>query len=112
MKTRLPQLLTQHDEQQFDKQLAQAIMALPLKDLPLQQACTQGGWIDEHSLQLASLKQQESACTIEIEFHVFFTELTGGCNCHDDPASSINQCTLLASFDKADGTTELSLIDE
>ena len=112
MKTKLPQLLAQQHEQQFDKQLAQAIMQLPLKDLPLQQACTQGGWIDENSLQLASLNKQNRAGTIDVQFHVFFTELTGGCNCHDDPASSINQCTLLASFDKTNGTTELSLIDD
>ena len=76
------------DDANFADRLRDALSTLPPGILPLAQACTQGGLVDETGRSLSVLGTQHSSGQWVARVGVFFTERVGGCNCHDDPAES------------------------
>lgn len=67
-------------------QLVALLESLPSGRLPLQDACSRGGIVDEstRTIGLAGTGMQGDRNAIDIE--VFFNEVVGGCNCHDEPS--------------------------
>jgi hypothetical protein len=76
--------LSECDEKYLPQAVASAVMGLPAGSLPLHAGCTQGGWVDDSALAVNVLELRSDAQRIEARVGVFFTELVGGCNCHDD----------------------------
>ena len=54
-------------------------------DWPLQAGCTQGGWADASGLQVSVLAVAPHGADWHVDLVLFFSEVVGGCNCHDDP---------------------------
>ena len=74
------------DEKSLAQTIARALEALPPGELPLQACCSQGGWVDDSQLAVSVLELRPDTHCVVARVGVFFTELVGGCNCHDDPA--------------------------
>lgn len=97
---------------QFSPAIKQALEELPSGSLPLEKATTQGGMVDDKNISVGILNMQTNAPYIQIKFSVFFTEIIGGCNCHDDPAEANVYCEMLAKLHKQSGETSFTLLDD
>lgn len=75
------------DEQVLSKRLLDDLAANAGQLLPLQAGCTQGGWADTRDLSLSVAAWAVGEDEIVAVIAAFYTELVGGCNCHDDPVS-------------------------
>ena len=65
--------------------LKDEIKHLDAGSLPLQQFTTQGGIVDDADISVTVLGLDDQGDEIRAKVGVFFTEVVGGCNCHDDP---------------------------
>ena len=95
----------------FEAALKAELVSLPPGSLPLQQATSQGGIVDENSITVSVLSSELSAGRIESRVCVFFDEIVGGCNCHDDPVASHSQCILLVGIDRRTGEADFTLLE-
>lgn len=100
------------DDQQLKRQLALALAELPAEQLPLQDGCTQGGMIDASDLAVSVLDVQQSPGRLSARVGVFFTEVVGGCNCHDDPGRSNAYCVLEVGVDGERDTLSLRVVPD
>jgi len=79
--------------------------------LRLQGGCLQGGWADHAGLELGLLNRAGDPRRGElIEVLALFTEVVGGCNCHDDPVRYPASCRLTFRID-ATGAVHLTGTD-
>ena len=53
--------------------------------LPLQAHTSQGGMVDDSNISVTVLKLNDKGEELLATLGIFFTEVVGGCNCHDDP---------------------------
>lgn len=81
--------------------LLQRLRALSPGVLPLQAACSRGGIADETRRQIglsggfsAAMGADTGAAAQAVGVEVFFTEVVGGCSCHDDPSEFPSVCRL------------------
>jgi hypothetical protein len=75
------------DERVMSEQLLDHLAANGGQLLPLQAGCTQGGWADTNNLSLSMFALDVGKREIVAVVAAFYTEVVGGCNCHDDPVS-------------------------
>jgi hypothetical protein len=94
-------------EQGLARALASALEALPPGALPLRECCNQGGWVDDSALAFSVLELRPDPLCIEARVGVFFTELVGGCNCHDDPAQVNAYGVFEVRIDRISGLAEV-----
>lgn len=80
--------------------------------LPLHRATTQGGMVDDSRLSVTVLTAKEVDGRIQVRAGVFFTEVIGGCNCHDDPVEANGYCQLGISIDPHDGSAAFTLLPD
>ena len=78
----------QPDSSAYSRILKQELEALQPGSLPLQQFTTQGGVVDDADISVTVLSVVGHEHEILAKVGVFFTEVVGGCNCHDDPVHS------------------------
>ena len=86
--------------------LKRAIESLEPGTLPLAQATTQGGHVDDSQVSATILSVAETERSIEARAGVFFHEIVGGCSCGDPPVSENASCEIRVSIDKATGEAE------
>ncbi len=103
MSVHLPDCLNCPDEAAFAARLKTAITQLPPGSLPLQQATTQGGLVDDSQIAVTVLGSEREGDEIIARVGVFFEEVVGGCNCHDDPTSVNSYCTLQVRINANNG---------
>jgi hypothetical protein len=103
----LPQCLGLTDADEFKRTLAGALRALPPGTLPLQAGCFQGGWADDRDIAVTVLSASQAPDRITARVGVFFTELVGGCNCHDDPLEANGYCVLAVAIDRHSGAATI-----
>lgn len=96
----------------FSRTLKREVANLPSGLLPLHRCTTQGGQVDDSNLSSCILKQSETDRCIQIKLAIFFIELVGGCNCHDDPVTENGYCELLVCIDKQTAVVEFTVIDD
>lgn len=96
----LPASVEHWGSPRFDSTLKAELRKLKRGTLPLTQATTQGGMVDDSDISVSVLKSSESNDSIVVRASVFFDEIVGGCNCHDDPVSENAHCTLRVTIDK------------
>ncbi len=111
MSIHLPDCLNCPDGATFAARLKTAITQLPPGSLPLQQATTQGGLVDDSQIAVTVLGSQRGDNEIVARVGVFFEEVVGGCNCHDDPVSVNGYCTLQVRIDANTGEAKFLLIN-
>lgn len=91
------------DRDAFAACLVSALKALPPGSLPLRAGCEQGGLVDDSDVSVSVLEVDRAAEHDIARVGVFFTELVGGCSCHDDPAHANAYCLLEVAIRRTDG---------
>jgi hypothetical protein len=104
--------LAETDQAGFAQRLRAALLALPAGTLPLAEACTQGGLVDESDLALSVLSSEHSAQAARARVGVFFSERVGGCNCHDDPLDITAYAVIEVRLDRAAGCASYRCVSE
>ena len=112
MPVHLPDCLNCPDEATFAARLKTAITQLPPGSLPLQQATTQGGLVDDSQITVTVLGSEREGDEIVARVGVFFEEVVGGCNCHDDPVSVNGYCMLQVRIDANTGEARFTYVAE
>lgn len=93
-------------------QLKTQLEALPINDLALHQATTQGGAIADKPISISILNITESNTTIQVRAGMFFTEVVGGCNCHDDPVEYNGYGITQITIDRQTGNADIQLLTD
>lgn len=108
--TRLNVSLGDCDPDLFAQQLKAALEQLPPGTLPLAQATTQGGQVDDSDVSVTVLALRDDGDVIRARVMVFFSEIVGGCSCGDDPLAGTAQGELEVWIDKRSAEAGFRLI--
>lgn len=100
------------DTPAFVATLRSEIEALPIDDLPLNGATTQGGRVDGERITVAVLQAEDGRDAIHARLAVFFTERVGGCSCGDEAVAAQAHCRLRVEIAKADASARITLLDD
>lgn len=84
--------------------------SLPPGSLPLHLATTQGGRVDDRDITVTVFTASDSNDSIRAHIGVFFTEVVGGCNCHDDPIEVNAYGELRVTIDKASAEARFEVL--
>ena len=98
--TKLTKSLNSWASDKFKSTLKQEIEALGNKELPLNQATTQGGLADDSDISVLVNSITDNKDHIQVKIGIFFNEIIAGCNCGDDPAAENTYCEIQLSIDK------------
>lgn len=104
--------LAAEDEATMVARLQQLLIALPSGSLPLQHGCLQGGLIDDSDLSLSMLSSSFDGDLVVVRVGVFFTEVVGGCNCHDDPVNNHAYAVIEVLLDGQQKTASYRAVDD
>ena len=96
----------------FNSSLKNEIQNLKSGVLPLHLATTQGGMVDDSNISASIINSFETDDCIQAKVGIFFNEVIGGCNCHDDPVSENTYCEIRVSINKQTANTLFTLIAE
>ena len=107
--TNLSHIIKKWHQPNFPGLCKQALEALPSGTLPLEKATTQGGMVDDSNISICILNHRQNEDHFTIKFGVFFTEVIGGCNCHDDPLEANAYGEFIATI-QASGETRFKII--
>ncbi len=79
------------------------LSALPRDSLPLDGCASRGGMIDPEGWSLSALSIDRTASAVSARLSLFFTEIVGGCNCHDEPSVYHGHELVVAEIDLSSG---------
>ena len=96
----------------FKQVLKQELLSLKSGTLPLQQASTQGGYINQTQIDLTILSAADKQTEIIVRAGIFFTETVGGCNCDDDPFEAPAYCVVQLTINKTTACCGFTLVDD
>lgn len=96
----------------FARQLKHELEHLQPGTLPLEQATTQGGQVDDSNISATVVEAREDGDWIRARVGIFFNEVVGGCSCGDDPLSVNAYCQIQVSIDKASAEAEFAVLPE
>ncbi len=96
----------------FAQRLKSALEHLPPGTLPLAQATTQGGRVDDSDISVTVVALRDDGDFIRARVMVFFSEVVGGCSCGDDPLASNAQGEFEVSIDRRTADAEFSVISQ
>ena len=96
----------------FNASLKNEIQNLKSGVLPLHLATTQGGMVDDSNISATIINSTENDDCIQAKVGIFFNEVIGGCNCHDDPVSENTYCEIQVSINKQTADTIFTVISE
>lgn len=108
---RLHQCIDLEETQAFARCLISALRSLPPGTLPLQACCDQGGVANDREISVSVLDMQHGRERILVRVGVFFTEVIGGCNCHDDPLEANRYCVLEVTIARPHGDAEFAALE-
>lgn len=109
---RLPISTNAWQSDAFARSLKGEIEALGTGSLPLDQAITRGGFVDDGNITAMVLNASGDDRYIDSEIGVFFSENVAGCNCGDEPETINVYCRLKLRIDRETAETEIRLIPE
>ncbi|HKJ76159.1 MAG TPA: glucosamine--fructose-6-phosphate aminotransferase [Gammaproteobacteria bacterium] len=99
-----------------DAGFAQALKAeienAPSGTLPLQQAVTQGGYVDDGAITATVIQSADAGDAVEAKVGVFFTEVVASCGCGEEPMPTNAYCVLGFRIDKETGAASVSVLDD
>jgi hypothetical protein len=108
----LTQALKHWGSTDFEQTLKAELENLPADTLPLQQATSQGGIVDDSNISASVLSSEASDKEIRIRTGVFFTEIVAGCNCSDPPLETNGYCLLEIVIDRTSAEASVALIPD
>jgi hypothetical protein len=94
----------------FASVLKTQLKALPAGELPLTEATSQGGHIDDSDLEITVFQVAEDARTIRASVGVFFSEIVICCGCGDEPMPTNGYCKLLVRIDRLSGDARFAVM--
>ena len=97
---------------EFEQALKSELENLPTGTLPLHQATSQGGIVDDSNISACILSSEASDDEVKIRAGIFFTEIVAGCNCNDPPMEINAYCVLEIAIYTADANTRVTIIPE
>lgn len=109
---RFPDSLRAWPDGGFAEALKAEIENAPTGTLPLQQAVTQGGYVDDSAIIATVLRNADAGAEIEAKVGVFFTEVIASCGCGEEPMPTHAYCVLRLSIDKATGAARCEVMPE
>ena len=68
--------------------------------------------VDERDLKASVTRLLVEAQQISADISVFFTEVVGGCNCHDDPVGYPACCRLRLRVDRGSAEAHIEVLDD
>ena len=104
------QCLAEQDDAELRRRLTDMLKALPPGTLPLQSCCTQGGIVDETECTVGLLGYERVDWGVRVRADVFFIEVVGGCNCHDEPVRHNAYCVIEIGLKRRDGGIDIELV--
>ena len=90
--------------------LKRQIESLPSGSLPLENALTRCGIVDDNDVSVIVINASQNSAGIQARVGVFFTEIVAGCVCGEDPSAENAYCEILVHIDKITGTADFTLI--
>ena len=105
---RLAKALAAWSSENFQQTLKDELKQLPHDQLPLHLGLAEGGLIDAEDLEVCVLGSQAADTAITARVACFFTEVVGGCSCHDAPYTRNAACELLVRIDRQNGEADFS----
>lgn len=96
----------------FARQLKHELEHLQAGTLPLEQATTQGGQVDDSNISANVIEVREDGGWIRARVGIFFNEIVGGCSCGDDPLSVNAYCQIQVSINRASAEADFAVILE
>ncbi len=96
----------------FARQLKRELEHLQPGTLPLEQATTQGGQVDDGNISATVVEVREDGGVVHARVGIFFNEIVGGCSCGDEPLSVNAYCQIQVSIDRASAEAEFAVIPE
>lgn len=105
---RLAKALAAWSSENFQQTLKDELKQLSPDQLPLHLGLTEGGQIDAADLEVCVLGSQAADAAITARVACFFTEVVGGCSCHDAPYTKNVVCELLVRIDRGSGMADFS----
>jgi hypothetical protein len=108
----LSQALRHWGTDSFGSILKAELENLPAGTLPLHQATSQGGMVDDSDISASILNSEANDNEIKIRVAVFFTEVIAGCNCNDPPMEANGYCVLQVAIDRTSGAACITVVPD
>lgn len=105
---KFPDALRHWPSDSFKQILKSEIENLKTGALPLENGISQGGLIDDSNITATILSTSDNPSVIKTKAGIFFTEIVGGCNCHDDPIEINTYCEIIININKTTANAEIT----
>ena len=112
LRPRLVDSLSAWGSAAFVRTLRAEIKALPTGELPLTQATSQGGHIDDRNLEVTVFHVEDDRHTLLANVGIFFTEVVICCGCGDDPMPTNAYCRMQVKIDKVTAEAQFAVISD
>ena len=112
---RLSKALNAWNTPAFEETLKQEIQSLHGKLLPLQQGLSHSSYASEDNFSVVILSVSDGESAICVKTGVFYTGLTPGCSCADDPTpnnETAEYCEVEFEIDTTTAQTRVRLLTE
>lgn len=109
---KLTQSLACWGKDNFSSILKNELQSLPISQLPLDKATSQGGYVDNTPVTVTVNRFIDNDMTIEGRVGIFFTEIVINCGCGDDPMAINGYGEFYIIIDKQMATTTITLTGE
>lgn len=104
--------LSHYPSKEFSRQVKAVIEQCDRKQLPLEGATTQGGYISDEAITATILRVTDEGGHIQVLAGIFFTEIVICCGCGDDPMLVNAYGEMFFSIDKLTAETEIRIVQE
>lgn len=108
--TKLPGSMRDWKSDAFSRTLKRELEDLGSGELPLDQATTQGGYVDDSDITATILGVVEQDAAIVARVGIFFTEIVINCGCGADPMPVTAYCELQVAIDTIDAAATAIVI--
>jgi hypothetical protein len=96
----------------FSATLSAEIRNLPLSELPLTEATSQGGYIDDSDLEITVFHVGGDKHSIRASIGCFFTEIVICCGCGDEPMQTNGYCQMRVEIDRVSGEARFTVVSD
>ena len=107
----LPEIVDNWKKENFKAIAKQALLNIKQKDLPLNKATENGGFVVENKLNFSIQSSSKNKQQIILKCFVFFYELVIGCGCGDAPFETPITCEMLCKINTQTSVATFSIIN-
>ena len=96
----------------FSSVLSTEIRNLPPGELPLTEATSQGGYVDDSNLEITVFHVGGDKHSIRASIGCFFTEIVICCGCGEEPMQTNGYCQMQVEIDKVTGEARFTVASD